>query len=108
VLFEHITTNMDLMIGVHAEDVRIERCVVNSTEGQSVRNLGKAPLLPIGKNVRGVQELPMTKGAHAATTFISSHNKLAESSLVQANFDGPHRVRSLNLELGRSGFSDRP
>ena len=99
---------MDFMIGVHAEDVRIERCVVNPTEGQSVRDLGKAAFLPIGNNVRGVQELPMAKGADAATTLVSPHNELAESSLVQSNFDGPHRVRALNLELGRRRFRDRP
>ena len=106
--FKDIAPNMDFMIGVHTEDVRVKGCVMNPTEGESVRDLGQPALLPIGNNVRRVQELPMAERADAAAALVSSHNELAESSLVEANFDSSHCVRALNLKLGRGGFRDGP
>ena len=104
VFFEHIRTNMDSAICVDAEDVSIEGCVMDPTECQAVGNLREAAFFSIGNNVCGVQKLPMAKGAHTAATLISSDNKFAKSSLVQADLHGPHRVSALNLKLGRECF----
>jgi hypothetical protein len=81
-LIEDVAPNMDSLLWVHAKNVRIECRVVNPTESETVRNFGQASLISIGKDMRGVQQLPMTQRAYAASALVRADNKFAKAPLV--------------------------
>jgi len=52
-LVEHVPSNVDLEVGVHAEDLRVVGAVVDLAERQAVRDFGAAALVAVGQNVGG-------------------------------------------------------
>jgi hypothetical protein len=82
VLGEHVIADVNSVVRINAEYVGIERRVVDAAQGQAVGNLGEAALLPIGNDMRGVEQLPMAESADTATAIVRAYNQLTESSLV--------------------------
>lgn len=105
--------------GVDAQEVAIEREMVDRAEVQSVDDGGDSCRLDVGNDVGGLNEGALAQRADRAATAISAHDVELEALLVQpvARFDG--RVRAdvrtrdeadrLHVLDGQAGFQhDHP
>ena len=64
--FENVRSNLDHVVRTNAKDVCIERGVMESTQGQTVRDHGLASLVRVRQDVRRVEQLPMSQAADGA------------------------------------------
>ena len=86
-LLEHVQADLDLVVGPDAEDLRIERGVVQLAEREAVWN-DRMPLrMPVWQNVRGLEEFLMPQMAHCAMRVVCREDALAERLLVQPLLD---------------------
>ena len=65
-LGKDVGADLDYVVGADAEDVGVERRVVNLTKGQAVAHDRIPVLVTIRQDVRGVEQLDVPQVAHAA------------------------------------------
>jgi hypothetical protein len=73
-LLQHVDPNLDFQIGPNAENVSIERCVVERAQRQAVRDDRKSVGVAIRKNVRGVEKLLVPEPADRTLIAIGAQN----------------------------------
>src|SRR5207244_1230466 len=82
VLAENVGPDLDLIVGPDAEDVGVERPVVDRAHGDPIRN-DRLAALRIGPDVRSVQQFTAAKPAQGALGLIGEEHTVAEDALVQ-------------------------
>src|SRR3989338_9628287 len=69
-LAENGGLHLDVEIGANAEQVAVERRVVQRAEGQAVRHPGLAARVAIGQDVGGLEQLLVAQAADGATLLV--------------------------------------
>src|SRR3989338_4850722 len=75
--------HLDLKVGANAEQVAVERRVVQRAEGQAVRHHGLAARVAIGQDVGGLEQLLVAQAADGATLLVGREHALAEALLME-------------------------
>ena len=82
-LAEDVLTQLDDQVRPDAEDVVVERRVVELAESQSIRNDRLALRMPVRQDVSRVQQLGMAEPAHGAALAVGAEDAPPERFLVE-------------------------
>ena len=101
---------MHLVVGRHADQVVVERAVVDRAETQAVAHLGLAVHLEIADDVRRVEQAALLQPTDRAALAVGRHDPAAEPSLVDAHARLPEHVPPLDRVVhdDRLPFVQRP
>jgi hypothetical protein len=83
-LVQDVRPQLDHEVRPHAEDVAVERGVVQLAESQSVRDDGLSPGVSVWENVGRVQKLGVTQTAHGTALAIGPQDAPAKRHLMEA------------------------
>jgi len=86
-LLQHVEADRDLEVGRDADDVGVERGVMQLAEREAVGNHRLAERVNIRKDVSGPQQFVMAESADGAALLVSTEHALAKATLVQALSD---------------------
>jgi hypothetical protein len=81
-LVKDVRTDLDDVIGSDAEDVGVERGVMDLAERETVGYDWIAALVLVGKDVRGVEQSVVVQAAHGAAPSIRAEDIAPEPGLV--------------------------
>jgi hypothetical protein len=94
---KHIPADLDHVVRPDAENMRVERGVVQLAERKTVRNDRLASRVTVRQDVRGLEQLAMSQTADAAAQPIGVKNTFAERRLVHPLGGENGDVASLDL-----------
>src|SRR5204862_2479746 len=77
-LFQYIKPHLDTVIGIHSDDVAIERSVMKLAERETIRYLRLALRVAIRDDVCGFKQLLMPQPANRAVLLVGSKDALTE------------------------------
>ena len=103
-LGQQITTDRNLEVGTHPEQVLIERRVMNLAQRESVGHDRQPQLVPVADYVACIQERNVSKATHRTPACVSLEDPGAEQRLVEtlARDGAEYRRVSSSSRLGRS------
>jgi len=85
-LEQNVAANLNDIVGTHAEDVRVERSMVDRAHGHSVRDNGLAALRVL-LDMRRVEKGRMPESTECALRLVRKQHSVAERTLMQAPLD---------------------
>ncbi len=86
-LFENISADLEHVIRAEPQEVAIERCVMQRTQGDPVSDKWLSGWFRVGDYVGGIMEFFVAQAAERALTLIRLQHALTEGSLVESNTD---------------------
>jgi hypothetical protein len=89
-LFQNVSTDLDEKLGCDPKDMTVEGGVMQLAQSDAIWNHWLTTRVPVGKNVRRLQQLRVTQMADRAVLPICAQNTLAEGLLMQTA-DGENR-----------------
>ena len=93
-LAENIRTQLHRQVRPHAQDVPIERRVVQLAQRQPVRHHRLAPRMPVRQDVCRVEQLLVSQPADGALLAVGPQHPLPELLLVHALLAEPRHIRT--------------
>jgi hypothetical protein len=83
-LTQDIRPKLDRQVGTDAEEISVERRVMEAAQSKSVGEHRFAAGMTIGQYVSRVEQLPVAEPAHRASGLIRVQDPLAEPTLVES------------------------
>jgi hypothetical protein len=102
--------DVDDVVGRDADEVLVERSVVNRAETEAVAYGRVAELLGVADYVRGIKKTELLQPTDCALTTVRGDDAAAEARLVESHASLPDRVAPFErvLERHRRGLVERP
>lgn len=92
--FEHVKAHLDAVIGMDADDVRVECRVMDFTERQPVGDLRLPFGIAVRDDVRGLQQLVVPQATNRAMFAVDFQHSLVERLPVEALTNTRPNVKS--------------
>jgi hypothetical protein len=97
--FENISSNLDLKVWPHGDEVRVECCMMQRAQRESIPDMRLTLGFRIGDDVRGIKQLLVSKTTKCALAPVCIKHTLTKCALMQSNFDGGRNVRPASEPL---------
>ena len=84
VLLEYVAPHLDQSVGANANEVLVERCVMEFAERKPIGN-PRLSAFPVGDDVCGIEKFTVLETTDCALCPIGAKDPLAKRALVKAN-----------------------